>query len=293
MVFANRMSLRVGFLGLGRMGAPMALHVVRAGHDVVVWNRTPEKARALAEAGAAVAATPAQAARDREVVVLMLADPEAVQNVLFGTDGIVGTASPNTLIVDASTIGPQASRRFAAQLAEHELRYVDAPVNGSVAPAQAGTLASVVGGSVKDFQQAKVLIDLWADPDKVRHVGSVGSGSAAKLVRNLTLGLAIAGIGEALRLGERFELTADVVHAAILDGPLGEAFPRIRDLDRNAPANFTIDMLAKDLRLCLDADPKLGLTAGARETATHAQDTGRGADDSRALAWFIREEQIK
>ncbi|MEH0842844.1 NAD(P)-dependent oxidoreductase [Micromonospora sp. CPCC 205711] len=283
---------RVAFLGLGRMGTPMARHVLDAGHDLTVWNRSAGKADPLAAAGATVAGTPAEAAADRDVVVLMLADPAAVEAVLLGPDGVVAGAAPGTLVVDASTVGPDASKRAAEALRGRGLRHVDAPVYGSVGPATEGTLGVLAGGAAEDVEAARPLLELWGDPAKVRHVGPTGAGSAAKLVRNLTLGLALAGIGDALRLADRLDLPADVVAELVGDGPLGAAFPAVRPiLDQGPPerAGFTVDMLTKDLRLCLDVEPRLPLVDAARAVGESAHAAGRGQDDTRALPVWMRD----
>ncbi|MCI4062295.1 NAD(P)-dependent oxidoreductase [Micromonospora sp. R77] len=284
--------LRVAFLGLGRMGTPMARHVREAGHDLTVWNRTPGKTDALAAAGATVADTPAAAAAGRDVVVLMLADPDAVEQVLLGPDGVASGADPDTLVVDGSTIGPDASRRMATRVRDHRLRYVDAPVYGSVGPATAGTLGVLAGGDEADVAAARPLLELWGDPEQVRHVGPVGAGSAAKLVRNLSLGLALAGIGDALRLAATLDLPADVVDELMAAGPLGAAFPGVREILASGPpgtAGFTVDMLTKDLRLCLAAEPRLPLVDAARRVGEEAHAAGHGQDDTRALPVWWRD----
>ncbi len=282
---------QVAFLGLGRMGAPMARHVLTAGYDLAVWNRTRDKAEPLGRDGAQVADTPAQAASGRQVVVLMLATPDAVRDVLFDPDhGVVTTAEPGTLVIDSSTIGPTASREVAARLAEHDLRYVDAPVYGSVAPATEGTLRVFAGGDAADFERARPLLELWGDPDKVDLVGPVGTGSAAKLVVNLTLGTSIAAIGEALRLGRELNLDQSLVNSLIEASPLGAAFPPIKALidamesGEAQPANFELGLLRKDLDLCLAEAPDLALTGAAREACRRAMGAGHASDDARALA---------
>ncbi|MEV0153349.1 NAD(P)-dependent oxidoreductase [Micromonospora sp. NPDC050686] len=285
---------RVAFLGLGRMGTPMARHVLTAGHDLTVWNRSPGKTEPLAAAGASVAGSPAEAAAGRDVVVLMLADPDAVEQVLFGPDGVAAGAAPNTLVVDGSTIGPDASRRMAERLREPRLRYVDAPVYGSVGPATEGTLGVLAGGAEADVAAARPLLELWGDPKQVRHVGPTGAGSAAKLVRNLTLGLALAGIGDALRLAATLELPGDVVDELIAAGPLGAAFPGVRQILAAGPpetASFTVDMLTKDLRLCLAAEPRLPLVDAARAVGEAVHADGHGPDDTRALPLLMRDAQ--
>ncbi len=302
----------VAFLGLGRMGAPMARHVLAAGHELVVWNRDPAKSQPFAEAGVAVAATPADAATKSEVVVLMLADPDAVRTVLCGPSGVVAGAAPGTLVIDASTIGPAAAKYMAARLRERGLRYVDAPVYGSVRPATDGTLGILAGGDAADVEAATPFLTLWGDPGKLVRVGEVGAGSAAKLVRNLTLGLSIAAIGEALRLGDALGLTAENVHEVVAASPLGGSFTGVRELidaGRHGPASFSLAMLTKDLELCLDAmsEPAatesapasgeaahpqdrtkgLAMTAAASEAGRDAIAAGHGEDDCRALALHV------
>ena len=195
--------------------------MLAAGHELVVWNRDPAKSQPFAEAGVAVAATPPTPRPSPKSSILMLADPDAVRTVLFGPSGVVTAAAPGTLIIDASTIGPAAAREVAARLRERGLRYVDAPVYGSVRPATDGTLGILAGGAADDVQAATPFLTLWGDPEKLVRVGEVGAGSAAKLVRNLTLGLSIAAIGEALRLGDALGLAAENVHEVVAAGPLG------------------------------------------------------------------------
>ncbi|MET9020774.1 NAD(P)-dependent oxidoreductase [Actinopolymorpha sp. NPDC004070] len=279
---------KVAFLGLGRMGAPMARHVLTAGYDLAVWNRTRDKAEPFGRDGAQVADTPARAVAGRQVVVLMLATPEAVRDVLFDPDdGVVNAAEPGTLVIDSSTIGPTASREVAARLAERDLRYVDAPVYGSVAPATEGTLRVFAGGDAEDFERARPLLELWGDPDKVDLVGPVGTGSAAKLVVNLTLGTSIAAIGEALRLGRELDLEQSLINSLIEASPLGAAFPPIRAIMESGqaqPANFELGLLRKDLDLCLAEVDDLALTGAAREACQRAMAAGHASDDARALA---------
>jgi 3-hydroxyisobutyrate dehydrogenase-like beta-hydroxyacid dehydrogenase len=281
---------RVAFLGLGRMGAPMARHVLAAGYELVVWNRDAAKAEPLREAGAQVAGAPAAAVTGRDVVVLMLADPDAVREVLFGPDGVAAGAKPGTLVIDASTIGPDASREVAARLADHGVRYVDAPVAGSVKPATDGTLGVLAGGSDEDFAAARPFLVLWGEEGKVQHVGPVGAGSAAKLVRNLTLGLSLAGIGEALRLGAALELEPALVHELIAGSPFGASFGGVREViesGRRTPANFSIALLTKDLDLCADAADGLPMVDAARAAGRTAIANGYAEDDCRALPVHI------
>ena len=284
----------IAFCGLGRMGAAMAQHVLDAGHSLTVWNRSPGKATALVTAGASEAGSPAEAAAGADVVVLMLFGPESSREVLLGTDGVAAGARPGTLVVDATTIGPAAARELGAELTGRGLRYVDAPVAGSVQPAVAGTLGVLVGGAAADVAEAMPLLELWGDSGRIRHVGEVGAGSAMKLVINLTLGVAIAGVGEAMRLGHDLGLDRSTVLDVIGAGPLqftvGQKRAMLESSDYSATA-FSLDLMAKDLDLCLDAAAhELPATAAAAGAARSAVGAGHGGDDYAALAGYLADE---
>jgi 3-hydroxyisobutyrate dehydrogenase len=284
-------SVNVAFLGLGRMGAPMARHVLDAGHDLRVWNRTTDKAAELVAAGAAAAASPAEAARGADVVVTMLADPDAVREVLLGPDGVAEGATEGTLVIDASTIGPGAAREIAVELAKRGLRYVDAPVLGSVQPARDGTLTVFAGGSEAEYAEVEPLLRLWGDPTKVRRVGDVGSASAVKLVLNLTIGVATAGVGEALRLAADLGVDRHVALDALAAGPLGATVGSKRTMlekEEYSPVGFSLDLLAKDLGLVVDAaHGDLPVTESVRAVVDEAVTAGHGDDDYAALAGYL------
>lgn len=277
--------MRVAFLGLGRMGVPMAAHVVRAGHDVTVWNRTPKPG---AVAGARTAATVAEAVGDAEVAVTMLFGPDAVREVLAQ----VAAAMPaGGLVVESSTIGPAVAREVAATVTASGLAFVDAPVVGSVAPATEGTLGVLVGGAPEDYARAEPLLTLWGDPAKVRHLGPVGTGSAMKLVVNLTLGVAMGAIGEALRLAG--DLGVDRVAAldVVAMGPLGVSVGTKRAMLESGefrPTGFSLDLMAKDLALALDtAHNDLALTRTVLDVARDALAAGHAGDDYSAIAGHL------
>jgi len=261
--------MRVAFLGLGRMGVRMAGHVLTAGHELTVWNRSPGRADELVARGAAEASTPAEAVAGADRVVLMLFGPDSVREVLPQLGGAAGA-----LVVDSTTIGPDAAREFAATATELGLRYVDAPVAGSTGPAADGTLGVLVGGSPADYDDAVPLLHLWGDPGKVKRVGEVGAGSAIKLCVNQGLGVMAAGLGESLRLGA--DLGVD--RAALLDvlatGPygwyLGQKRPMLDAGDFSA-TTFSVDLMAKDLDLAVTA------AAGALPVTAACAEAARGA----------------
>ncbi|MCW2598304.1 MAG: 6-phosphogluconate dehydrogenase NAD-binding protein [Frankiales bacterium] len=282
--------MRVAFLGLGRMGTPMAAHVARAGHELTVWNRTPGKAAPLVELGATEAKTVQDAVAGADVVVLMLFGPDAVRAVL---PEVVKHAS-GALVVDASTIGPDAAHEFAKACATAGLRYVDAPVAGSVKPATDGTLGVVVGGSPEDFAQAKPLLDLWGDPERVMRVGDVGSASGLKLCVNQGLGVMAAGLGESLRLGRDLGLDRDLLLQVLSQTAygwyLGQKRPML-DADDFSGTTFSVDLMAKDLGLAVEAaDSDLEVTRACLDQARRTLAAGHSGDDYAAITGHIAHE---
>jgi 3-hydroxyisobutyrate dehydrogenase len=280
--------MRVAFLGLGRMGAPMAAHVARAGHDLTVWNRTPGKAKDVVALGAREAKTVADAVKDADTVVTMLFGPDAVRDVLTAVaDAVPGGA----LVVECSTVGPAVAREIGEVLRAKGLRFVDAPVAGSVGPATDGTLGVLVGGTKEDYDAAEPLLHLWGDPARVRHLGPVGAGAAMKLVINLTLGVAMGGVGEALRLAGDLGVDRTAALDVIATGPLGVSVNTKRamlDSGEFRPTGFSLDLMTKDLALAMDAaDGDLALTAAALHAAREAVAAGHGDDDYASLAGHI------
>jgi 3-hydroxyisobutyrate dehydrogenase len=280
----------VAFLGLGRMGVPMAAHVVRAGHDLTVWNRTPGRAAPLLELGAREARAVGDAVAGAEVVVLMLFGPDAVRAVLPQ----VVKAAPGALVVDSSTIGPEAAHEFAKTCTAGGLRYVDAPVAGSTGPAAEGTLGVFLSGSPADVEQALPVVSLWADPARIVRLAGVGSASALKLCVNQSLGVIAAGLGESLRLGRDLGLPSDVLLEVLgrtgYSALLGHKAGMLQSGDYSA-TTFSLDLLAKDLRLAVRAaDSDLSLTRAALAHAERALDAGHAGDDYAALAGHVAEE---
>jgi 3-hydroxyisobutyrate dehydrogenase len=271
--------MRVAFLGLGRMGALMAGHVLSGGHDLVVWNRTPGKADALVQRGAREAPSVTAAVAGVDVVALMLFGPESVREVLAE---VCTAAPPGTLVIDSTTVGPEAAREFAATAMAAGLRYVDAPVAGSVGPAADGTLGVLAGGAQGDVDEALPVLSLWGDPARVRRIGEVGSGSALKLCVNQSLGVLAAGLGESLLLGRELgldrELLLEVLGATGYGWFLGQKRPMLDSGDFSA-TTFSVDLMVKDLRLAVDAaHGALPVTAASASAAAAAADTASGQD---------------
>jgi len=278
--------MKIAFLGLGRMGSAMASHVRDADHDLVVWNRTPKEFP-----GATVADSIATAVRGADCVVTMLFGPDSVRDVL---DEVVANAPAGTLVIDSTTVGPEASRSFAAMAAKAGLRFVDAPVAGSVEPARQGTLGVLAGGSDKDYADARPLLELWGDPAKVQHVGPLGAGSALKLVVNQGTGVAAAGLGEALALAARLGLERGQALDVLAMGAYGWTLQQKREVLERADfsdAQFTLDLLAKDLGLVLEASggdtAGMAVTSAALSEAERALEDGHAGQDYAALTGYV------
>ena len=237
----------IGFLGLGEMGTPMAGRLLHAGHEVVVWNRSAERTVPLAKEGAAVAASPAKAAAGRDSVITMLATPDALEQVLFGSAGVAPALSPGQVLIDMSTVGPDEVRSAAARLPKGA-SLVDAPVRGSVPQATSGRLDIFVGAADQDYERVRPILETLGS---VRHTGGPGSGAAMKLVANLALGAAIVTLGEALSLGESLELQRNILLDVLADSPIGPIVKAKRanvESGQFAPS-FKLRHAAKDLRL--------------------------------------------
>jgi 3-hydroxyisobutyrate dehydrogenase len=281
----------VAWLGLGRMGVLMAGHVLDAGHELVVWNRTPGRAEALVEAGAREAATPEEAVAEAEVAVLVLFGPDSVREVL------PRVLRPGLLVVDATTIGPAAARENGKVAQAHGTRYADAPVAGSLAPARAGTLGVLVGCAEADWPEVKALVGLWGDADRVRRVGGVGAGSALKLVVNQGIGVLAAGLGEALRLGTDLgldrRLVLDVLGGAMYGWTLQQKRSML-DADDFSGTEFSLDLLAKDLSLAVAAGGRdgadLSVTRAALDHLRDALDAGHAGEDYAAVVAHVADE---
>jgi 3-hydroxyisobutyrate dehydrogenase len=283
--------MRIAFLGLGRMGSAMAHHVLDAGHDLTVWNRSSGKADDLVQAGATEATSIGEAVKDAEVVVLMLFGPDSVREVLQEAGD---AATEGTLVIDSTTIGRDAAEEFARLADSLGLHYIDAPVVGTVPPAKDGTLGILVGGSDEDVATAKPLLELWGDTNKIRHVGPCGSGNALKTVVNLTLGVAMGGVAEALRLGRDLGIDRDVLLATLGQGPLGFSVNQKKEMLASGdfqPTAFSLDLMLKDLSIALDvAENELPLTAATAKYAEQAIAAGHGDDDYTALAGYLADE---
>jgi 3-hydroxyisobutyrate dehydrogenase-like beta-hydroxyacid dehydrogenase len=273
--------MNVAFLGLGIMGSRMAANLRAAGHDVVVWNRTREKADAVGEP---VAATPAEAARSAEVVVSMVVDGPQVEALLLGEDGAAGGAQAGTLFVDMSTISPQTARSVAERLAERGMAFLDAPVTGSSPAAESGTLTIMAGGAASDFERAKPLFEAMGEV--VLHVGETGQGQMLKLVNNSVAAANAVTLAQALVVAKATGVDLDALAQVMAVGSGGSKMADLKTGPMRAHDYATLFKTAhmlKDVRHCLEEGQAAGVpfpaAAVAREILSGAVGRGYGDQD--------------
>jgi 3-hydroxyisobutyrate dehydrogenase-like beta-hydroxyacid dehydrogenase len=261
--------MRVAFLGLGIMGGAMAANLVKAGHEVTVWNRTPGKS----VEGARTAATPAEAAQGVEVLWLCVSDTAAVESVLFGENGVEQSLTEGMIIADSSTISPSATRKFAERVARRGVQYVDSPMTGSKVGAEAGSLLFIIGG---DEQAIETLKPLYAAMGKkMFRMGETGKGQSAKLVMNLQIALIYEGFAEALtlaaKLGVDSEALMPLIQASMVrSGVVEYKAPFV--LGRDFTANFPLRLMRKDIRLALEAAKEARVKLPGLETVEEVYD---------------------
>jgi 3-hydroxyisobutyrate dehydrogenase len=279
----------VAFLGLGSMGLPLAGRLVDAGHDVRLWNRTTGRDAGLAAAGGRRAATPAEAARGDEVVITMLADPPALEQVLFGPNGVSETIAPDAILVDMSTVGPTAIRAAAARLSP--VAVLDAPVLGSVPHAKAGTLVMLVGGEPDVLARCAGVLGAMGT---VRHVGPSGAGAMVKLANNAAGMSTMVCLAEVLALTDRAGIDPDAVLDAIGRGPLASFVDRWRDkvTGRENSVDFRLGRARQDLARALEEGEAAGLRLTLPEAAAARCDeaiaAGRADRDNTAVVEYVR-----
>jgi 3-hydroxyisobutyrate dehydrogenase-like beta-hydroxyacid dehydrogenase len=255
--------MRVAFLGLGIMGHGMAANLVKAGHEVTTWNRTPGKT----VEGARSADSPADAARDAEVVWICVSDTKAVESVLFGPQGVEASAMQGMTVVDSSTISPSAERSFAERLAAKGVAYVDAPVTGSKIAAEGGSLIFMAGGDEAVLARLDPLFKAMGK--QVFHMGETSKGQATKLAMNLQIAVIYEGFVEALtlaaKLGVNIEKLLPLIQASMVkSGVVEYKAPFI--LRRDFSPNFPLRLMLKDIHLALNAAKEARVKLPALET---------------------------
>lgn len=243
--------MKIAFLGLGTMGAPMAHNLLAGGHSLTVWNRTPSRATALVEKGARLASTPKEAAQSAELVCLMLSDPPAVDAVLDGPSGVLAGLGESAIVIDHSTVDPTCARRSDEKVRARGASYLDAPVSGTRKPAEEGKLLIIVGGPQGAFERARPALEAMG---RVRHVGAVGQGMAMKLVLNGLGAHMLTGLCALFAFGARQGLSGatmlEVIAGGAFSSPLFSS-KGARILARDFHPDFTLALMLKDQELVL------------------------------------------
>jgi 3-hydroxyisobutyrate dehydrogenase-like beta-hydroxyacid dehydrogenase len=273
----------VAVIGLGAMGSRIARRLVDAGHDVVVWNRSPAKVKALVGAGARAAASPVDAARGSKTVITMVADPPALAAVTEGADGVAAGVGESQTVIEMSTVGAAAVKRVASAL-PRRTALLDAPVLGSLAEAESGTLSIFVGGKRADLERSAELLGVLGSPI---YIGPLGSGAAAKLIANFTLFGVLGVVGEAVAAADELGLSRDAVFEVLATTPVAAQAERRRPaIERNEyPPRFRLALAQKDAELLAGAAAGLDLRVfeAARSWLADAAAAGRGELDYSAM----------
>jgi 3-hydroxyisobutyrate dehydrogenase-like beta-hydroxyacid dehydrogenase len=282
-----------GFIGLGLMGGPMSANVARAGFPLIVWNRTAAKAEPLRALGATVAGSAAEVARACEVLITMVSDDEALEDLLFGSGGVASALATGSVVVDMSTTSPQCMERVAARLADLGVRLVDSPVFGSTEPAVSGDLWAVAGAEPDDLARVRPQLDAMCGT--VFEMGAVGAGSLMKVSGNLVVTGMIALLAESLTLGGRGGLDPramlEVLDAIDFTSPLWKGKGALVVNEDYAP-RFPLRHALKDVRLARSVAAASGLdlrvVAGAEEDYASAARAGHADDDVMAVVHAVR-----
>ena len=278
----------IGFIGLGIMGSGMARNLLKAGFDVHVWNRTASRMAPLVSAGARGASDAAGLAAKSDIIVICVSETQDVEEVLFGDLGVIKGARPGALVIDTSTISPQATISMEARLRAAGLRMLDAPISGGSEGAANGTLSIMIGGDAPDVDRAMDVLSAMGS--RITHVGCTGAGQMAKLVNQILVVGTMQAVSEALLFAHKGGLDLAKTLEAVEHGAAGSWMLSNRGsqaIVRDFRPGFTIDLQQKDLRLVLEAADAMGVplpvTSQVFQWYRTLQDRGLGSEGNHAL----------
>ncbi|MEC3909188.1 NAD(P)-dependent oxidoreductase [Sphingobium sp. CR2-8] len=285
--------MKVAVLGLGLMGGGMARQLLAAGFDVAVWNRSPDKATPLADAGARIAATPADAATGAAIVVAMLADDSVSRTIWTGPDGALAAMEGEAIAIDSSTLTDAWATELADLAARQGIRFLEAPVTGSRDQAAQGALRFLVGGDAATLADARPAFDAMGSA--IVHLGPVGSAATMKLANNFLCGVQAASLAEAIALLEKRGLDIEQALSILTDGAPGSPMVKgvgRRMLDRDYQPHFMVPLMAKDLGYAAQALSDVGIISAiaqaARARYVEADVAGEGKRDIAAIVEPLR-----
>jgi 3-hydroxyisobutyrate dehydrogenase-like beta-hydroxyacid dehydrogenase len=289
--------MKIGFIGLGIMGSRMAANLQKTGQELVVYNRTRQKADPLIANGAIWAPTPADVAKKVTIIFTMLAKPDAVaETALLGKNSFLNHLAGNSLWIDCSTVSPAFSRLMADEAKQRKIRFIDAPVGGSKGPAEQGHLLFFVGGEKADVDEAKPLLEAMGKT--VYHVGGHGMGTSLKMVNNLILAQAMVAFSEALVLGESLGISKQAMFNMLLGSPIVApflAFKRQKIEEGKFDAEFPLQWMLKDMQLAAETAYEIGVAMPAanvtKEIYALAMRNGLGDQDFSVVYKLLSERK--
>lgn len=282
------MPQHIGFIGLGIMGKPMALNLIKAGYSLSVYARRPASAEPLIAAGATAYNTPKELAEHVDVIITNVQATADVQDILLGKDGVIHGAKPGCIVIDMSTISASATKQFAEQLAKKQIEMLDAPVSGGETGAIEGTLTIMVGGEEKTLQAALPILEKLGK--RITHIGDHGAGQVAKACNQIIVAENIIAVSEALLLAKASGVDPAKVREALLGGFAGSRILEIhgkRMLDNDYKPGFKAGLHRKDMHLALEQAQQAGIKLQAADYAMHCLDRlvskGHSEKDSSAM----------
>jgi 2-hydroxy-3-oxopropionate reductase len=287
--------MRIGFIGTGIMGRPMALNLIKAGHDLLVYGRRYDTLEALLVAGALGKGTPAEVAAGADITITMLPDTRAVEDVILGERGAIKGAKPGSVMVDMSTISPNATIKVAEKLSAQGIEMLDAPVSGGEMEARDGTLSIMVGGKPEVYERVLPLFEALGK--NIMHVGRNGAGQVAKACHQIVFSLTLEGVAEAFLLARRNGVDPAKVREALLGGYANSSILEVhgqRMLQGDFKPGFKLRLHDKDMRIVLDNAREQGLalpgTACVAQRIHKLIEAGDGELDSTAVLRAIERE---
>jgi 3-hydroxyisobutyrate dehydrogenase len=269
------MKPKIGFMGLGIMGAPMAANILKADYPLMVYNRTVAKSEPLAQLGAGVASSPGALARKAEILIAMVTGPEALYELLWGAEGAATAFGPDKVFINMSSVSPSFTRELGKQLAPTGVSFIDAPVSGTKKPAEDGALVILAAGKEEKVKELEPLFLTMAK--KVIFCGRIGQGSMMKMFSNLLLGVMMEGFAEALNFGRlgglELEAMLETVFSGAMNAPMFQG-KAANFRDRNHPPSFPLKHLAKDAKFVLDTAYELGAPVPGGQVLLHLYRAG-------------------
>jgi 3-hydroxyisobutyrate dehydrogenase len=282
----------IGWIGLGNMGTPMVSNLIKAGFEVTIFNRTKSKEQPLIEAGARAAESIPLLVQHCDIVITMLSNDAAVKEIFEGANGLLSTPQPGKLFIDMSTVAPETSRYLSGLCAAQGIHFLEAPVSGSVKPAQDGTLIILVGGTTENYHKAKPVFDVLGK--LALYLGESGKGSTAKLAINYLLALNLQGLAETVLFAEKNNISKQDMLTIVNEGACANGITKLKSasiLNDDYPAAFALKHLVKDLRLAKEAGLSAPLITPLYDTFNKAQQAGLGDEDVMAIKKYLESNQ--